>query len=1008
MNKTKILIPMALATLLSVGTLSGCGKEEPKDERLFGFSISLLSGKNQIELGSTGEKLVVNDNGVKTDNRSYQFKSDNPAVATVNSDGTIIPLSEGKVNFSCTELSEGLSSALPYTVNIVKSSEKSEGGFNFSAQADTTTRTKILGALEKYAMDKKLTGITLFDNGGYVQYASRVKLPTTEYITGYGFGLLREGYLDGELPNKNVSEPSFYHSAISQDPLTINAMNASGSQVSDLSSYITSSYWGNRMYTDPVTQKKSYEWYPVLAKDKVYRPTVADDGSVSYAAELSDNLRPIPMEKHNDLNLYKKWRIYLKTGASVDKEGHKLEYRYAGSDNAKKLSELANLDGRKVALEDYEYSYKFILTGKNGQSRGAEMAGDTTYGIKGAQKYFNATRDADSMEKVDKAWKDFKAGGGLAIGTDEKGQEYMDLELVNAIDDFTAMYSLSSALVSPMPEDFITGIGKLGEANPDKIVPMFKAGEKIGAFNSGGDNAILDYTINCGPYYLSKWIKRQQIIFSRNDNWFERQANSDIYRIPGIVNEVIDTSTDVEAVWKQFKDDGALDVAGVPTQKVETEAAKSLMTKGDSTFKLNVNSCTQEQWDYNFGPNGKIKKNSNWNLKPWMSNMNFLNGLFFSINRPEFAAKRGVQPSVNYFSDAYLDDPISGHSYNATPEHQEAIANYHSVRNGVDNFGYDYDKAVGYFRSAVNELKKSGAMQNGTLDNPNVYHIHIRWMYQTDIKEYGEDIKHYFEAAFNDPAVSGGLIKLQVDQDAVTNWEDVYDEWMMKGQYDLAFGAISGNTYNPLNFLEVLKSDNSSTFTLNYGADTSIVDGINPIIFDNQKWSFDGLWEAADHGGIIKEGVKVKPVEKCYRGLDYNLAHDAAVNNLFEGYTTEIPVQFANVSGVEFGFSRLECYIPGAGYHTFKNAKLSDDKKKILLTVDATEAKEINDLIFETAIKPDWENIQKDHPELINPFLRDKYGEYYSYEFYFTMKLSDKAPLSETYCEVKKSQNDKD
>ena len=52
-------------------------------------------------------------------------------------------------------------------------------------------------------------------------------------------------------------------------------------------------------------------------------------------------------------------------------------------------------------------------------------------------------------------------------------------------------------------------------------------------------------------------------------------------------------------------------------------------------------------------------------------------------------------------------------------------------------------------------------------------------------------------------------------------WTDAYYKKMMLGQYDIGFGGVSGNTLNPLNFFEVLKSDNSSGFTLNWGPNTN-------------------------------------------------------------------------------------------------------------------------------------------------------------------------------------------
>lgn len=80
---------------------------------------------------------------------------------------------------------------------------------------------------------------------------------------------------------------------------------------------------------------------------------------------------------------------------------------------------------------------------------------------------------------------------------------------------------------------------------------------------------------------------------------------------------------------------------------------------------------------------------------------------------------------------------------------------------------------------------------------------------------------------------------------------------MMIGQFDIGFGSVSGNSLNPLNFLEVLKSDNSSGFTLNWGADTNVVS--EELYYDGCYWSFDSLWQAADTGAYLVDG-KVAPL----------------------------------------------------------------------------------------------------------------------------------------------------
>ena len=1002
MKNKKVLATSILALFTSVTALSGCNlfkKKTPTDEPTeetdsFDFSLSIKSGRNQLEMGTT-DKLVVSGDGVNDEGREFSYQSSNTSVATVSADGTITPVAPGTVSFQASESKSGKSVELTSSVEVVPAATKATGGFNYSAANDVETRTEILGKLEKYAMDAHLTGITLFDNGGYVKYSSRVELPTTTYITGYGFGLLREGNVTGTLPGDTEGPyKTYYHSAISQDPMTINAMNASGSMVSDLSSYITSSYYSTKMASD----KKSYEWYPLLAKNQVKKPVLDENGNITgYEASLSNQNRPIPLEAHNDLGLYKKWRIYVKTGADGG-----LKYRFTGSDSTRR----AAFDLKDVELEDYEFIYKFILTGKNAMSRGSEMAADTSYGLKGALKFYNDTINQENQTAIDNLWTSMQNSGELGIktGTDTNGG-YIDLEVINPIDDFTAMYTLSSSLVSPLPRSFFESIGEGGS--------IIDGAAKYGNFNNTLEDGILNFVLNLGPYSLSKWTKKQQICFARNDSWFE--VDSSNYRIPGIYNRVIDSSQDVEAVYKQFND-GNLDVCGIPTSKISVEKnqPRVYQTKGDATFKLNVNSCTQEEWNDIFESNKypEVNKTSKrYECKAWMSNDNFLDGLFFAINRKEFAEKRGVQPSINYFSDAYLSDPIKGESYNESEAHKKAVQNYHSVgADGKDNFGYDYGRAVKSFKTAVNELTSSGKLIKGTKSNPQEIKINICWMYPTDPKEYGDDIANYFESAFNDESVSGGTVKLKVINDYVTNWEDVYNKVMMVGQYDLGFGAISGNTYNPLNFLQVLMTDNSSHFTLNWGEHTDQLSEQNPIYYNGKKWSFDALWACADHGGLAREGVKVEPVQKCYKGLTYNAAGTAAMGNdlylpddaSYDGYKVEIPLVFEETTDVTYTFNRLVINAAGVGNTVVADATYNPSTKKIIANVSKAEAKAVDEGMYNSLFKDDGTDKGEGKPDhwKLNPFDQDKYNTYWTYEVYYTMTIKGSRP-SENYVTVK-------
>ena len=944
---------LALATVMCLGGLAGCSKKgdggEGGEEGEFNFSIAIDGDYAQLEVRSAPYQLVVFDNGIDTDGREYTFESNNPSVASiVSTTGYITASTPGQVRFTVTESKSGIEAYK--VVEVIAASPKAKGGYNFSAAATATqreTRTEILGKLEKYAMDTHLTGISLFENGGYMLYSQRALalLGNRQYITGYGYGLLSDSdaAFTSPLPGsgRDVDFPLHYHSASSSDPGTINALNAAGSQVSDLSSYITSSYFGMKLNST----RTEAEWYPMLAREDLHPTDPTTNTPKMYHTGA-----------HNDTDMYSGWRIYLRT----NDEG--VAYRYNANNSFKSI-----FDGRQVKLEDYEFILRFLLTGSHNLKRGNEMAADTSYGIKGANSYNSQTKSGKNDTECKNIWNSMKAAGKLGIktgtadGSESDGEggtfpagDYIEFTLLNPIDAFTAMYTLSSSLYSPIPEDFMKMVGDSGarDEHGNVIVDgqeLLRASKRYGAFNNAAgipehlQNNIVASTICCGPYFLDVWNKNEKTVFTVNSSWYETKSPYNRYKIAGVRIKIDPSVTEnTDAYYDEFKA-GNLDACSLP-QKHMDERSSAKQVEGDSVFKLNVNSCTQEQWTERFGPKGSISAGHSWDVKPWMSNDNFLNGLFWSIDRKTFADKRGVQPSINYFSGSYMSDPQRNISYNSTQAHKDAVKNYHNVRvvNGVedpstDDYGYNKDTAINYFKTAVAQLVKQGSLRYGTVDNPNEIKIEIWWMYQSDTTEYGVDIKSYFETAFNDPAVSGGRIKLNVVNKAVTVWEYVYDQHLMVGEFDLGFGAISGNTYNPLNFLEVLKSDNSSTFTLNWGADTGKIDDRHPLVYQGEKYSFDALWEVADHGGVVDEGERVKPIKKLYT---------ASYDTLNKGADTTVKLtsEFINVgSSAVFKIESVSLYVYGGlNFGVDEGVVYNSTTKNIEISQAAQEAIETN------------------------------------------------------------------
>ena len=1017
MKKINYVFLATSALAMTLG-IASCTKETPAPKGEFSFTAELESGRvNKVYLNvyqETGEKdrIIIHEANKKGDtNYTFTVRGEGLDYIDVDRNGYIEPLqlTTSAVSVIVRETNSNITANVK--INVINKMPNANSGANYST--DKEDRTNILGELEGFAMKNFLTGITLFENGGYIRYSDRARsgLPTDDYIVGYGFGLLAEGRISGSLPG-DVTYPTYLHSATSSETYTINAWNATGSQVSDLNSYITSSYWSMKL--DPEDSTRAI-WYPLLAKDTVTRYKLDGDGAFDETETVTNN-RPVPVDNSgnlvnkntmNEKGLYRRWRVYVKT--------NEIAYRTAAG---------GQFNNRAVQLEDYEFVFKLLLTQATALTRGSELASDTSYGIKGGYSYFRNTKEITAARATEQ-WERMKNNGSLGIktGTDtalNNGAPYIEFELINPVDDFTAMYTLSSSLYSPLPEAFMNTVG--GDNG------WITAGKLYGTWGgapAGVDDTqwITSKTLCLSPFYIERWDLGSQIVFARNNSWYETEpAGGDRYHIPGVHISIETAATkDPDWIYKLFNK-GKLDSCGLPKSVLEKTGPKSTdkQAKGDSTFKLNVNSCTQEMSDYLFGRNGVISKHSTpRTVKPWMSNNNFLRGLFWSIERDTFAAKRGVRPSYEYFADSYMSNPDENESYNTTDAHKDALRDF-GIDPDIDDpedrrqYGYDFDRAVTYFQAAVDELVQNGGIKKlGTAGNPTKLNIDIWWMYQSDIEDYGKDIKNYFEAAFNHPDVCSGRAKLVVNNFAVTQWEQVYNDHLMTGDYDLGFGAISGNSLNPLNFLEVLRSDNSSGFTLNWGTDTGKIDEANPIVYDGKEWTFDSLWAAGDHGVIAKDGEEVKAVEAGYmtapRTLE-DISQFIEGGDMSEGGILYIPFNFVKVTeGVEFDITSVKLYLLGTEAYAVDPSDLEikyDEQGNVdhlEITISAEDAASINQSLFENnELQDQIDELDpaKDAEKIADlrvPFKYSKYNIFWAVEVYYDLTISGTMPTENVY-----------
>ena len=294
-------------------------------------------------------------------------------------------------------------------------------------------------------------------------------------------------------------------------------------------------------------------------------------------------------------------------------------------------------------------------------------------------------------------------------------------------------------------------------------------------------------------------------------------------------------------------------------------------TKGDSVFKLNVNALDAETWEELFGENGTVTqtpKADYWEVEPALGNSHFVKALNYSIDRQTFANARGSIPSVDYLSSNYLSNPEDGISYSSTDAHKKAVA---PLLEETDGYGYSLELAREYFRVALTELENAGAYTPGTAESPTVIHLEFAWMYPQNEEGYHNELKVFFESAFNDPSVSEGKYQLSCDFWVGNDWQEVYNNKMLVGQYDIGFGSISGNPLNPLDFVSVLSTNQkiSNSFTLNWGADTNDAD-VYPIVYNGERYSYDAFYLAANNQAIVSNGRNEDVVSFSYEPIAKN------------------------------------------------------------------------------------------------------------------------------------------
>ena len=201
-NKKLLLL---VTSLFSLSVLTGCFNRNKSSSNDDGddsaqvepkvLSLKLYAGDDLIVKGKTlALAAVVETQGSAS--KLATFASSDPSVATVDDSGVVTGVKVGEVTITATAKDDA-SKKDSLKLNVVDPT-LADGAYSY-AYASGEERTEILGKLEKFAVESKLTGLTLYGDGGYVLYNTSVVKGTNNYVPGFGFGILSSGSLNADL-----------------------------------------------------------------------------------------------------------------------------------------------------------------------------------------------------------------------------------------------------------------------------------------------------------------------------------------------------------------------------------------------------------------------------------------------------------------------------------------------------------------------------------------------------------------------------------------------------------------------------------------------------------------------------------------------------------------------------------------------------------------------------------------------------------------------------------------
>jgi len=237
---------------------------------------------------------------------------------------------------------------------------------------------------------------------------------------------------------------------------------------------------------------------------------------------------------------------------------------------------------------------------------------------------------------------------------------------------------------------------------------------------------------------------------------------------------------------------------------------------------INLNTLDKESWEKFFGENGTIcqtSKENYWDVKPFMSNDNFIKGINLALDKSLFTDMKG---------ESEVENP-------------RPIINISEC----DYYKYDVELARKHFKVALEEMIEQGIYDVSNLSEPINLTIEMAWdTWNTynNYETYHNNIKTCLETAFNDESVTNGNFTLTVNEWQSEYFSQIYAEKIYVGQFDMCYGRISLSSnleyYHEYLSLSSTK-ELSNGLNVNWSIDTSSLDDC--IVYEEYKYSYDSL-----------------------------------------------------------------------------------------------------------------------------------------------------------------------